>query len=319
MESQLVMKSTRHKIVSLSLALLMVFIFLLQPAPALAYDVPVTTYETSDTQYYDYTDIYAASSMGYMGAEWSSAREVWCFNFRFVGTGATRYSTSGTPRDRITIAGMEVEGYANTEHMALWTSGDSRYIGSVPESSGSQPDYSDVATAVVGLAITAINNLGLSFAWATAGMISAMYSTVDSTTSQDDYLWRQWNWSGGISDAGQFFWVLVDVDPNETVYISHNYMIFGPGYELHEAGTGYWELIAGSPGKSVSDGWNPGMMSDAEKKEFGIEEIPADQIEKRGSELGISPESIKEFQESGDKVFYFAHKMPANPVVPANK
>ncbi len=319
MEFLLLIKPTRQKLISIALALLMVLVFLVRPAPALAYDVPITTYETSDTMYYDYTNIYAASSMGYMGAEWSSIREVWCFNFRFAGTGATRYSTSGNPRDRITIAAMEVEGYYNTENMALWTSDDDKYIGSVPESSGQQPDYSDAATAVVGLAITTINNLGLSFAWSTAAMISAMYSTVDSTTSQNDYLWRQWNWSGGISDAGQFFWVLVDVEPNETVYISHDYMIFGPGYEILEAGTGYWQLISGSPGKSVSKGWNPGMMSDEEKKEFGIEEIPADVIEKRGAELGISPESIKEFQESGDKVFYYAHKMPAFPVEPPKK
>jgi hypothetical protein len=105
------------------------------------------------------------------------------------------------------------------------------------------------------------------------------------------------------------------VIPNETVEISHNYYIVGPSYDYLEAGAGNWVIIAPGPEeKSAIEDWNPGMMSNADKKKYGIETIPREQVEKRGIELGIPPENIKEFLASDEDVLYFAHNLTVYPV-----
>jgi hypothetical protein len=291
-------------------------------------DDPVSTTEESNSTYYNYNNIYAASSIAYMGAEWSDARHAWGFNYRYSGTGASRSSTSGDASDLVRIAAMEIEGTSNTANMAIWTSSDSKYIGSAPESSGTDAYYDDVADSVVGLAITAINNLGASYVWSTLGLLKALLSTVDDQTTQNDYIWRKWDWSPDQSDVGQFFWFIVDVEPYETVQISNEYMIFGPGYELLSAGKGYRNLEAGAPPSSTSttststtstNSWNPGMMSDEERRKYGIEEIPREQFKKRAAELHISPRSIEEFENSDAEVFYYAHNFVEYEVNPSEK
>lgn len=296
-------------------------------SPAFASDNPVSHTEESNSTFYNGNNIYASSSIAFMGAEWSSARHKWAFNYRFSGTGASRYRTTGDATNEIRIAAMEIDGTSNTDNMAIWTSNDPEYIGSAPENSGTDAYYSDIADSVVGFAITAINNLGASYAWSTYGLLSALMSTVDDTDPSDpDREWRQWEWSWDKSDVGQFFWFIVDVDPYQTVQISNEYMIFGPGYELLSAGKGYRNLEAGSPPSSAStatmstsENWNPGMMSEEEKKKYGIEEIPRDQFEKRAKELHISKRSVKEFLNSDDEVFYYAHNFVEYEVAPSEK
>lgn len=288
---------------------------------AYAYDNPLSHTEHSDSTAYNYgagwNDIYGSSSLGYMGAEWSSARNAWCFNYRLAGTGASRFRDTGNSTNTIRIAAMEIEGTSNTSNLALWTSTDSKYVGSTP-GSGTNPDYSTIATAVAGFAITAINNLGASYAWSTLGLIGALRSYTDSSTTQDDYIWRDWDWSSDISDTGQFFWFLADVEPNETVQISYDYMIFGPGYELLDTGKGYRNLVAPGPdSKSAVTNWNPGMMSEDDKEKYGIEEITLEKVNERAAELNIASEIINEFKDSGDEVLYYAHKLIEYEVVPS--
>lgn len=212
---------------------------------------------------------------------------------------------------------MEVEGTSNTSNMDFWTSAGDRYIGSAPESGGSSPDYTDVASAVIGFAITAINNLGASYLWSTVGLIAALIPTVDDEVSNGDYLWRSWDWSSDISDTGQFFWFGVDVQPSQTVQISYDYMIFGPGYELLDTGIGYRNLIAPGPdSKSAAANWNPGMMSDEEKTRYGIEEIPLKDVDERAAELSIPSEIVDDFYESGEKVLYYAGNLVEYEVKP---
>lgn len=305
---------TAHKIAITSLAIIMVTVGFGVPSSVLAVDQPIDHYEVSNSTFWSYRNVYTSSSMGYMGAEWSSARNCWCLTFRYIGTGATRWVSGGSPANLILGTSMEINGVSNPEHMALWTSLDNRYIGSAPESSGSQPDYEDIASAIAGLAITGMNNFGISFLWSAATFIDALYSTVDSTATQEDYLWRYWSWSNAIADTGQFFWFLVDVDPYQIVQFSHDYMIYGLGFEMLQADTVIWTIDTGAgENRSIEQGWSPALMSAQEKIDFGIEEIPLEKIEKRGEELGISPESIKEFYASGEKVFYFAHNLVVFP------
>jgi len=296
-----------------SMLLVVILLFSLS-GQAYAYDEAVSSDDKSDSTSYNYgygwEDIGVAYSIGYMGAEWSSARDCWCFNFRIVGTGASR-EADGDDADRIRIAAMQIEGTSNTSNLALWTSSDSKYIGSKPET-GTTYNYYDLAMELAGIAVSALGSEGLGYAWTAYGLVSALCSVVDDSEEQDDYIWKDWEWSSDISDTGQFFWFLADVEPNQTVQISADYMIFGPGYELLDPGASYWNLIApGSQSKSLSanSNWNPGMMSDEEKKEYGIEEISVADVDERAEELGIPLEIVDEFYESGDEVLYYAHNL----------
>jgi hypothetical protein len=129
---------------------------------------PIAHKEHKKSTSYNYgagwNDIYAASSMGFMGGTWLPEVDAWHCTFKFVGTGASRVRNSGNASNIIRIASMEIKSTYNKDHIALLDSNDERYIGSAP-GSGSQPDYSDFANAIVGLAITAIHNLGASYVW----------------------------------------------------------------------------------------------------------------------------------------------------------
>lgn len=264
--------------------------------------------------------VYAASSIGFMGAEWSSARNAWAFNYRFVGTGAGRKGTDAS--NLIKIAAMEIEGTSNKSNLALWSSADSKYIGSAPASSGSTPGYSSLISAVAGFAITAINNLSSAYLWSVAGLVDAMRSTVNSQSSSSGYLLRSWNWTGQTHDVGQYFWFIVDVKPYQTAEISTEYTLFGDNYEVLSAGKKYRSLEAGAPNsfaaamaKNTND-WNPGMMSNEEKEIYGVEEISREEFDKRADELNISQRSFDEFINSNDNVFYYAHNFHEYEVTP---
>lgn len=263
--------------------------------------------EKSDTTAYGYpswADIYVSSSIAYMGAEWSSSREKWAFNYRFAGTGSADWR-SGSDADLIRIAAMDINLTSNQNSAALWTSNDSEYLGSAPES-GTHPDYGAVANGVVGLAITTINNLGASYAWSIYGLVSAFVNTTDNEVSDPDREYRDWYWSSDESDVGQYFWFIVDVEPNETVQMSSNYYLIGPGYELLEAGTTYRNLEAGGPART-SVIMNPETMTVEEKNAYGIETIYRKDFASKVEELNISERSQQEFLNSDDEVFYYAH------------
>ncbi len=206
---------------------------------------------------------------------------------------------------------MQIEETSNTSNLALWTSDDRMYIGSKPET-GTSLDFSDLAMELAGIAIDALGSEGVSYAWTAYGLVSALFSVVDSSEEQEDYIWKEWEWSSDISDTGQFFWFLADVKPNQTVKIAADYMIFGPGYELLDPGSSSWNLIAAGPqNQSLSANWNPGMLSDEEKEKYGIEEISVENVDKRAAELSIPLEIVDEFYESGDEVLYYAHNLTA--------
>jgi hypothetical protein len=286
---------------------------------ASAYDNPVSHLDRSASTWYNYNDIYAASTTGYMGAYWiGGGRSCWEFNFRIVGTGASRYD-DGDPSDLVRIAAMQIEGTSNTNNLALWTSEDSKYIGSTPETSGDDENYYDIGMALADVAVELISSQGLSYAWTAFGLVSAFLSIVDSENDQDDYIWKQWNWSSDESDVGQFFWFLADVEPNQVVQISCDYMIFGPGYELLNPGNVLYNCYApGPPSKSMTTDWNPGMMSDEEKEKYGIEEIPAENVNEKAAELNIPDEIVEEFNKSNDEVLYYAHNLPVTEVLPSH-
>lgn len=288
---------------------------------------------TSGTNKYS---VYASSSTGFMGAEWSDSRKVWAFNYRFVGTAAGRLKqTSGAnpgtySSNQVKVAAMDVNGTSNTSNMSIWTNASSTYIGSAPASSGTNSGYSPLMSAIAGFAITAINNLSAAYIWSAVGLADAMRNVAPTSSTTATSLMRSWNWTGQSSDVGQYLWFIVDVKPNQTVQISTEYYVLGADYELLEAGIKYRNLTAGAAKTTLAaakstestDNWNPGMMSEKDKKKFGIEEISREQFDKRAEELNISERSIKEFKNSNEEVFYYAHNFeeyeisPSEPVNP---
>ncbi len=267
----------------------------------------ISSIEKTNSTWYGYpekADIYVASSIAYMGAEWSSSRQAWAFNFRFAGTGSADWRSGGNAAV-IRCAGMEIKVINNKNNVDLWTSNSSKYLGSAPES-GTHPNYGGVASAVVGLAITALNSLGASYAWSVVSLIAAFVNTTDSSTTQSDRLYRGWDWTSDKADVGQFFWFIVDVKPNKTTKISSDYYLLGPGYELLDAGLAYYNLTASS-GRGSQITMNPETMSDAERKACGIETISRQDFIDRASELNISDRSQDEFLNSDDEFFYYAH------------
>ena len=296
----------RFRFLSIVLACVLVGYTMPLSAGAVSDDV-VSSIEMTNSTWYGYpqiADIYVASSIAYMGAEWSSAREAWAFNFRFAGTGSADWRSGGNA-DVIRFAGMDIDITENKENAAFWTSNDSKYIGSAPES-GTHPNYGNIANAVVGLAITAINSLGASYAWSVLGLISAFVATTDSSTTEVDELHRGWNWTSDQSDVGQFFWFIVDVGPNTTAQISTDYWLVGPGYEVLDAGTSYYNLTASSAGKSTVT-MNPETMSEEERTACGIEAISREEFNSKVAELNISERSQTEFLNSNEEYFYYAH------------
>lgn len=278
----------------------------------------ISSIEKTNSTWYGYpekADIYVASSIAYMGAEWSSARQAWGFNFRFAGTGSADWRSGGNA-GVIRCAGMEIKVITNKNYVDLWTSNSAKYLGSAPES-GTHPNYGGVASAVVGLAITALNNLGASFAWSAISLIAAFVNTTDSSTTQSDKLYRGWDWTSDKADVGQFFWFIVDVKPNKTTKISSDYYLLGPGYELLDAGLAYYNLTASS-GRGSQTTMNPETMSEDERKACGIETISRKDFNTRAIELSISERSRDEFLNSDEEFFYYAHNFDVSEDTESN-
>lgn len=295
----------KYRFLSVILVLVLLFNTIVMNAFAVSDNV-VSSIERTNSTVYGYpsrADIYVASSIAYMGAEWSSARQAWAFNFRFVGTGSADWRSGGNA-NVIRFAGMEIEIIENTQNADFWTSTSAKYLGSAPES-GTHPNYGGVASAVVGLAITAINDLGASYAWSVAGLIAAFVSTTDSSTTNSNRLYRGWNWTSDQSDVGQFFWFIVDVQPNSKAKISTDYYLIA-GYELLDAGKANYNLTAHAAGKSAIT-MNPEIMSEEEKIDCGIETISRANFAAKAAELNISARSQEEFLKSDEDVFYYAH------------
>jgi hypothetical protein len=63
-----------------------------------ASDTPVNHTEEYNSYSWGSNTVYAASSIGFMGAEWSSSRQAWAFTYRFVGTGSARFGDDPSQR-----------------------------------------------------------------------------------------------------------------------------------------------------------------------------------------------------------------------------
>lgn len=239
-----------------------------------------------------------SSSLAFMGAEWSESRQAWGFNYRFAGLATTNDYYN------LRMAGMEIEATSNAENMALWTSNDKKYIGSVPGTANGA-DYSRVALAVAEFALSAFGGT-VTLPWSAIQFVLALGDSLDSSVSNPDRIWRNWEWNGWVDDTGQFLWFIVDVEPNQTVKFSYEYGVIGLPFELYTL-SGNRTLTAGPPDNRNDSYMNPDKMSASELDLHGIETIPRDAFLSRASELNISQRSVLEFLTSNEAEFYYAH------------
>lgn len=286
------------KIISLVLVITLIFSL---SSPVFAVDQPITSTGNSDSVQYRFAEglctIAASYKIGYMGAAWSSQRNCWEFNFRVVGTGSAR-TPSGGRKYAIRCALIDINSTYNSSNMSYWTSNAAKYIGSAPETSGSTADYANLMSAIAGMAITVLNNLGVSYAWSAITLAAAIRNVVDSTSNNNTGLTRDWEWSSDVSDVGQYFWFLVDVNAGKQVKFSTDYCILGPGYEIVDAGTSIYTCTAPAA---------PSAASASELAANNVEKIARSDFLEKAEELELSDKIIKEFTESDEAYFYYAH------------
>lgn len=290
--------------------------------PVKAADTPVDYWVFDNDYQGTYKDAYICETLGYYGATWMPTYETWFFDVRVSGTAATRDESGQSPYGLYHAAINYSVDYDYGGTQGIWSNNYPKYVGSVPESTGSDPDYSDVLTAAAGYAISGINSIipGANFAWNTAQLVAAMLSIYDD--SYDDPNLREtersWDYSLYQQDASQWFCVIVDVPDDTLAHFYQYYEISFIDSYTEELSIGpitvYCDTRSGEKGEKKSKDWNPGMMTEEEKVNCGLEEIPIEYFEKRAKELGISPGIIEECLKSGERVIYFAHNFKVEAV-----
>ncbi len=242
---------------------------------------------------------YASSAIEFKGASWKPGEERWNFEYRMAGIG---YAEGGSG---ILYAYISLNATENKSNIIFWpTPPDPRYIGSTPASS-TGTNYSGVANAVIGLALTA--NPAASLIWSTANIVAALSNNVNNSNVGNDKVVQKWSWNWGTDKTAQFYWFNVVVEPNELVEFSYEYYILGWSYELLSAGKGYRTLY-GNPSNNNSLP-NPAQMTVAEREEYGIETIARENLVNRATEINMSEMTLTGWLESNEDVFYYAHNI----------
>lgn len=280
-----------------------------------AVDVPISSVTTSGSTSYWYPtqgNVYAASTLGLMAARWDPDFEAWRYIFRITGAGEARWN-GGSSANLIRLAVADIKTTYNKSNIMLSTINNAKYIGSAPATSGSQPDYYDVAYNVVSLVITAVNNIYLGFAWTTLGLLGAFHSTNSGYIDNSSRVYREWYWGSDKADVGQYLEFIVYVEPYQECEFSAEYYILGPGYDLLQIGT----FIVNCPPNPAMRG-NPGGMSESERALCGIVAVSREDLPARAVEFGMTEDELGECLESDASEFYFALSSNLNiEIVPA--
>lgn len=257
-----------------------------------------------------------SSAIQFLGATWSVNKQKWDFEYRMAGIAHTA-NVSGI-NDRISFARILLNTTYNQSHIKLWpTPNDPEYLGSTPASS-TNTDYSGVATAVIGLALSV--NYWASLIWGSvSAIVSLLANRYDGRLDTTQAVERSWTWWPFIRDTSQFFWFDVLVDPNETVEFSYDYAIVGNPFEVLGV-TGYRRIYAGSPGRKHS--MNPTEMTAMEREQCGIVAITREELLSGAFDQKISGRVLKEWLDSDDDVFFYSRNFqegevshPASPIV----
>ncbi|NLO30757.1 MAG: hypothetical protein GX120_09795 [Methanosarcina mazei] len=276
-----------------------------------AYENPTWNSTLKKSASYNGVYAYTAANVGYFGpVVYNSARGAYTYTFRITGLGETRTSSGGSTAE-CRIQTVDIREVTNNANQAIWTSDDPQYIGAWPRPDGNSAYYANVAYTISSLAISAISSYA-NYAISAATLVASLRSGYDDETNGETVR-REWEYSPDKTDVSYFFWWIHDVKPGQTVKFSVENCLFGPYYECVDVSKTY-SITA--PSRA------PSKMTEAEKKKYGIEVIPINELEERSSELNLAPEVVEELIKYGEPV-YVAHNLTIEEVVlegePADK
>ena len=262
----------------------------------------------------NYTDIYSSVAVKIYSGTWQPGWQKWLYNGHICGGGAVRLKNTppaGSHGWGCACHFFKVTEEYNKENFYFTTNEpDPERMGCVPHS-GPDEDYSGVYSVLEVLANIMINLMGgyVSFAWAVASaFIDDLISAIDDEdlgTEQlicvFDYPRDSADWPNCTdcwpSDCGCWYKWNVWVNPSQTVK-----------FDVYESFIGAENAVDGGV---VEHSWTctinspppPSEMSAAERRKYGIEEIPVSEIKERAKELGISPAGVKKLLELGEPVY----------------
>lgn len=305
-----IMLRNRKVAVNVLIAAFLIMNILFMPVVS-AYQTPIWNSTLKKSASYNGVYAYTAANVGLFGDPvYMSGRNAYVYNYRITGLGETRTSTGGSTA-KCRIQSVEIKEVTNKANQAIWTSTDPLYIGSWPRPDGNSAYYANVAYTISSIAISAINSYA-NYAVSAVTLVASLLSGYDGETNGET-VWREWEYSPDKTDVSYFFWWMHDVKPGQTVTFSVENCLFGPYYEMVNVKKTY---SVTAPSRA------PSKMTEAEKKKYGIEVIPLNELEARSSELNLAPEVVEELIEYGEPV-YVAHNLTIKEVVsedePADK
>lgn len=276
-----------------------------------AYETPTWNSTLKKSASYNGVYAYTAANIGLFGDPvYMPGRDVYLYNFRITGLGETRTSSGGSTA-KCRIQSVEIKEVTNKANQAIWPGTDPQYIGSWPRSDGNSAYYANLAYTISSIAISAISSYA-SYAISAATLVASLRSGYDAETNGET-VWREWEYFPDKTDVSYFFWWMHEVKPGQTVTFSVENCLFGPYYEMVDVKKTY---SVTAPSRA------PSKMTEAEKKKYGIEVIPLNELETRSSELNLAPEVIEELIKYGEPV-YVAHNLTIEEVIsedePADK
>jgi len=262
----------------------------------------------------NYTDVYSSVAVKRWPKMGWHPIGVWVYPCRICGGGAVRLKNTPPAGSHGWGCGfhcLEITKTDNKENFYFeLIEGNPERMGAVPHS-GPDEDYSGVYSALEVLANIVINLIGgyVSFAWAVASaFIDDLVSAIDTEDKEAERLTCVFeyprdseDWPGCTdcwpSDCGCWYWWDVHVNPSQT--IKFNVCDSFVGVE------NAWDIwvVEHSHTFTINSPPSPEGMSAAERRKYGIEEIPVSEIRERAAELGISHAMVKELLELGEPVY----------------
>lgn len=253
---------------------------------------------------YSYHDLYAASSLGYWDARWSSEYNCWAYGCKIAGgfnaTGSYGFPSHGM----IQAAAFGVDIISNKDNAYLSTINDDDFIWSTVQSS-ERTNIDQISRTLIGLVVGALGSYGASLAWSTADLVlGALYNGYDTNRSSSKNLWYLWEWIPQINEADQTMSFTAYVKPNQTATFEAQYVVFGQGFEALICDP----MSLTITGASTSNSDNPSTMTIQERSKMGILTVEKKNLEMYMTSRGYPQEHIYNALNENTDEYYFLAK-----------
>jgi hypothetical protein len=188
-------------------------------------------------------DAYASECLAFISATWNdqlsnTKGEKGAWDCKFAVSTEDGVTWGPGWYSWIDSAQIDINKIQNAK-MMLHVIDDKAYIGSAPETTGNQPDYSPLASSVIDISVGLINSTPVGWLWTTYNVIQNMRSVFgdspeDYYTSETRQL-RTWHYSGFPRYASQWFCFFAAVDPGGTGALAVDFSMsyHFPNGEIH--------------------------------------------------------------------------------------